>query len=117
MQYEAERDTAVIEVRRLRRERCNLGKNVRPVGFIICDEGLIFCDAPESGEARPERVFVLDKATNLLEKMLSDGPCPLEDIKAAAEQANVSWSTIRRAYTSLGVVSSRADGTQAWNLP
>lgn len=79
-------------------------------------------DVLSEAEATPERngSSARDAATFLL-ALLNDGPLPSDDIKDQAAGAGLSWATVRRAQTRLGVVSRRegygSAGRWFWSLP
>jgi len=54
-------------------------------------------------------------AKQFLRAQLANGPRPREQIKQAAEQAGLAFSTVEAAKRMLGVNSDRRAGT--WNLP
>lgn len=75
--------------------------------------------APRSDEERG----ALDDAATWLSDELTAGPMPVRDLKKAATDAGMSWRTIERAKTDLGVTAKRqsqgnnGDGLWIWELP
>ena len=68
--------------------------------------------------ATPKR----DMATQFLRDILRDGAMPTKWIENAAKQAGLSWRTVQRAASDLGVIASRiggiaSDGEWQWQLP
>lgn len=64
----------------------------------------------------------LDMATEFLRGVLANGPMPVKWIENAAEQAGLSWRTVKRAVADLGVVANRvggiaSEGEWQWHLP
>ena len=59
------------------------------------------------------------EADEFLRDMLAAGPVLQKEIKTAAEGVGLSWATVRRSKTRLGVHASKAgmDGGWYWNLP
>lgn len=66
-------------------------------------------------EARAER----DVAAGWLRDYLSDGPRSSRDVKGAAIDAGLAWSTVRRAKDQLGIRARKTgfDGGWEWALP
>jgi len=68
---------------------------------------------------RPARVVARD----LLLEALADGSVPVKDIATWADEAGISWKTVQRAGTELGVITEKAgqpshsDQHWAWSLP
>ena len=60
-----------------------------------------------------------DEACDWLRKELVDGPRPPKRLKAEATAAGISWRTIERAKSELGVKSEKTgfDGEWRWHLP
>lgn len=56
-----------------------------------------------------------------LSDLLADGPLPTKQVKIDAEGAGYSWSTIRRAQSSLGIEATKEKGSKTsawiWMLP
>lgn len=49
----------------------------------------------------------VDEASAFLLEVLSDGPRPTAEVRKLAREASVSWSTVKRAKTALGVKSEQ----------
>lgn len=75
--------------------------------------------AKVEGEAGAERASALSEAKRFLVETLSDGPLAFVDVKAAAEAAGISTTTVRRAKNVLGVEARKngMKGGWAWSLP
>ena len=64
-----------------------------------------------------------DGARAFLQQVLADGPVPAQEVKAQAEDAGLTWGTLRRAAGELGVDRTKvgAPGSQGqhwvWALP
>jgi hypothetical protein len=101
------------EDRRLSVIKNNLARFPEPIGFRIDDTGLVFGDAPEP----PRQETQLDRATDLLQALLGDGPMPSTDLETEAQGAGISWSTMNRAKDRLGIVARRKDDRWYWALP
>jgi len=72
----------------------------------------------DEAPATPKR----DTATQFLRDILKDGAMPTKWIENAAKQAGLSWRTVQRAASDLGVIASRiggiaSDGEWQWQLP
>lgn len=56
-----------------------------------------------------------------LQALLADGPMATENIRSHADGSGISWSAVRRAQKSLGIVAARegygAEGRWLWSLP
>jgi len=84
-----------------------------PLGFTVTDAGLVFCDPPEPVREESQ----LDKAADLLLVLLDDGPKLSVDLQDEADGAGISWRTMKRAKTQLGIVAKREkdpDGHVRW---
>jgi len=62
-----------------------------------------------------------DEAEDFLKDLLGGGPIAVKDIKRKAADDGISWASIRRAQSSLGIKPARngfgADGKSIWSLP
>ena len=58
-----------------------------------------------------------DSAEDFLKQLLSDGPSPTKHVEAEAKEAGISWSTVRRASTTLKVKKQKSNGGWYWSLP
>jgi len=89
-----------------------------PLGFSISSDGLTFGDPPE-----PERIETLEeKAADLLQALLADGPLSSTVLKDEANGAGMSWRTMQRAKDKLGIVVKRVEVEPRkyhwlWGLP
>jgi hypothetical protein len=54
-----------------------------------------------------------------LKEILASGPLPQKDVKAASEGIGLSWATVRRAKSRLGINAYKdgMDGGLLWALP
>jgi putative DNA primase/helicase len=61
------------------------------------------------------------EAEDFLKDLLGDGPIAVKDIKRKAADDGISWASIRRAQSGLGIKPARdgfgADGKSTWSLP
>lgn len=68
-----------------------------------------------------ETVGAVKAASIFLQSLLADGPMAAEDIRSNVDSSGVSWSAVRRAQKSLGIVAARegygAEGRWLWSLP
>lgn len=80
------------------------------LGFTITGDGLTFGDAPEP----PHEETPLDKAVDLLQALLRDGPLPSVELHEEADGAGISWDMMRRAKTALGIVARRNGREKRW---
>lgn len=67
-----------------------------------------------SGNSRGHK---LREAQNFLKEVLADGPLPLTEIEAAAQQAGIRPKTLRNARYELGVTSTKSSKQWVWALP
>jgi hypothetical protein len=78
-------------------------------------------DALAAAAADPEARSARDGAADWLRSALADGPMKAEDLKAAAKEAGIAWSTVKRAQTAVGVKPKRQGfgpgGAWMWALP
>lgn len=59
-------------------------------------------------------------AIEFLTETLKDGPVLMDDIKSAADQLGITWSTIRRAYDDLDILAikeKKFQGKWLWHTP
>jgi hypothetical protein len=74
---------------------------------------------------RVDRADARREAEDFLVSLLSDGPVPKASVEEEAKAANISPGTLRRAKTSLGVITARENqvggergaGRWVWKLP
>lgn len=63
----------------------------------------------------------LSEAEKFLAELLADGEKPTNEIEGNAKEAGMSWSTVKRAKTSLGLVVKKTgyggEGKWSWKLP
>jgi archaellum biogenesis ATPase FlaH len=67
-----------------------------------------------------ERENLLDEAKDLLLHILLEKPLPISTIRRYAKEASISWRTMERAKTVLGILSDRVsveEGWSVWKLP
>jgi energy-coupling factor transporter ATP-binding protein EcfA2 len=71
-----------------------------------------------AAEAGEERSAVRD-AKEFLEELLADGSLPSKQVRSEADQAGLTWATVRRAQQALGVVVAKEGmkGPWTWQLP
>lgn len=69
--------------------------------------------------SKPKREGPREVAINLLMVALDKGPKPIEDLKKLSTTAQISWRTMKRARTDIGIVTVKMPGSQelAWSLP
>ena len=58
----------------------------------------------------------VDDAKQLLEDELGSGSRAVEDLKASARAAGISWAAVQRAKRDLGVISKKVNDAWQWNL-
>jgi hypothetical protein len=106
----------------------NLAPHGPSKGYIITEAGEFFwqpgtCSvtaaqllAAPSGHHTPSEV---DKAVEWLKKQLADGPRRVTDLEQAAQEADISRATVRRAQKRLGVQPGKKGmkGPWMWSLP
>ncbi len=63
--------------------------------------------------------FAMRGARDFLSTVLEFGPVPVEKLKTEAEDANISWRTIERAKSALGIKAKKSGfkGQWEWCLP
>jgi putative DNA primase/helicase len=74
----------------------------------------------DDAESAPEQHrSAREKAKSWLHDQLSDRPRSSKSIETAAEEAGISWRTVERAKSELGVVSKKSSqrGGWEWSLP
>lgn len=72
-------------------------------------------DALGTGEPKRERESkALDAAKQFIEKLLSIGPMPSNDVKAKAREAGISNATLWRAKEMLDIRASKERGSGEW---
>jgi AAA domain len=107
--------------RALTQTKSNLGELAESIGYVIERDDSLLSKARFSwkgvSDLTPKRILAnqtteddeqknaRSDAEEFLREVLSDGPCPVEDVKAEARSAAISDRTLRRAKETLGVVS------------
>jgi putative DNA primase/helicase len=66
--------------------------------------------AANAGGGNGEDRSAMSEASDFLEEMLAQGPQPVTKIKADAEQAGISWATMKRAKKRMKVTADRVGG-------
>jgi hypothetical protein len=69
----------------------------------------------KKGKSKPESQFT--KACRLLEAELALHPVPAVEIIEVAEEQGISYKTLKRAKSDLGVISIRRNAQWLWELP
>lgn len=59
----------------------------------------------------------IDRASELLEEVLADGPRPVSEVRRALAGSGIAWRTLQRARGALGVLLSRPGGVPTWRMP
>jgi len=73
---------------------------------------------PRKSKRRPgPRAEARSAAEDFLRERLAAGPVRVHDLLAAAQQAGIPESTVRRAKTALGLVQRTVGMKKAWGLP
>lgn len=86
------------------------------LGFTVGDRGLEFGAPPEEAKVETQ----LDRATELLRVMLGKGPVASGELRDEADEAGISWETMKRAKDALKIVVSKRrekGGKWYWALP
>lgn len=68
------------------------------------------CPAPH----RPSDQF--ERAKELLQDLLADGPMPQSQIQEKVTQAGIGWGTAKKAKSDLGVISFKSGAQWLWRL-
>lgn len=102
----------------------SLGKKKPTLEFTINDDGVFSFvgetnqdadDVLGTGEPKRQRdAHQLQAAKSFLEKLLSDGPMPSNDVKDKADKAGIAWRTIWRAKNEIEIKASKERGTGEW---
>jgi hypothetical protein len=79
------------------------------------DEALQATEAQSSGRGEPAGA----EAEEFLKGILGNGPVPMKDLQNEAKAAGLSWMTVRRAKSRLGVEAQKTGmgGGWVWALP
>jgi hypothetical protein len=93
-----EDDTAPVRVQSIKN---SFSRKPEPLGFLITDQGLSFCEAPEHGEAWS----VTHQAAEFIQAALCDGPKSSAALLQQAAALGISRGTLYRARDLAGVVS------------
>jgi len=112
--------------------KCNLAARAKPLAYQIVGspsgdcgcvrwlgethftaDALMVGPKPEDDDEKPRMI-----AMSFLRQLLAEGPRPVQDIKAEATSAGITWRTLRRAQTDLGItprkVGKPGDSEQWW---
>lgn len=75
----------------------------------------------EAEEAPSTGGGAVGEASTFLRSLLAEGPIAVSDIKREATAAGLSWGSVRRAQTALGIVARKSGfggtGRWEWELP
>jgi hypothetical protein len=105
--------TPIAPDRRLSVIKNNLGAFPSPIGMDITEAGLSFSPAPEAAGRETQE----DKACDLLLTLLRDGAILSTDVKRAADEAVISWSTVKKAQKKLCIAPKKRGDRWFWSLP
>jgi hypothetical protein len=102
------------EVKQLSVIKSNLGAFPEPIGFMIDEEGVEFCEPPapqkqENLSGKVEEQILLLLATH-------GNSCQADTIYESVEALGVSRKTAKRIKKRLGISSYRKDGKWFWTL-
>lgn len=106
-------DPLAPQMLRLSQIKNNLVPFPEPLGFQIAESGLIWCDTPTEPKVETQR----DRAADLLQVLLRDGPVPSAEIYEEGEHQGISKNTMKRAKELLGVEAIRKEGHWWWQVP
>ena len=83
--------------------------------YVLWDNAPVTVTADEAVVAAAnEGHTALNEATEFLREELANEARPAKDLKRAATEAGLSWRTIRRAQTQLGIKPVKAGLTEGW---
>jgi hypothetical protein len=84
--------------------------------FIVWDQTTNRSVAELLNPPKASKVSVVDDAKSFLEDELANGPLPVEQIKASAKAAGISWPSVNRAKKGMPVSSSKVGDGWVWTL-
>jgi hypothetical protein len=103
------------EVKQLSVIKSNLGAFPEPIGFMIDEEGIEFCDPPMSIQKETSLGRAEEKILQLL--ALNGGALQTEELYIHLDSLGISKRTAKRAKKSLNISAQRKDGKWYWLLP
>jgi hypothetical protein len=106
-------DPRTPEVKRLSVIKNNLARFPQPIGMVIDDAGVTFTDAP----SKPRDETQLDRACDLLQALLADGPQKTTMIQSECTNAGISWRTVCDAKKKLSIRADKESDGWYWGLP
>jgi hypothetical protein len=84
--------------------------------FIVWDQTTNRSVAELLNPPKASKVSVVDDAKSFLEDELANGPLPVEQIKASAKAAGISWPSVNRAKKGMPVSSSKVGDGWVWTF-
>jgi hypothetical protein len=89
--------------------KTNFCRPPRPFGFIIGNNGLTFCEAPEI----PKLAKPIDRAINFLARVLADGSMKYNKLIGMAEEEGITKNSLYNARDLIGISTIAG----VWSLP
>jgi hypothetical protein len=122
---DAERKIVVQDKKNLTREKLGAAfrleevrilQSARPVPKIVWEEDWATITADELMAARKQKSSKLDRAKELLQERLTDGPARHGDLVKLAQSMDIGKRTLMKAEAELGVKSTRKDDMVWWRM-
>ena len=77
---------------------------------------LSFQEMDEEEEEEPPTKTKIERAMEILEEMLEDGPLPVAEINEAMSEEGIGEKTAQRARKRIGAVQEYENGVPIWRL-
>ena len=91
------------------------------IPFIEWGDSVIDLTADEAmGSTHGETKSAIDEAKEFLSQELSQGSISVNDLRRSADENGISWASMKRAKTKLGIKSTREGGKEGywiWHFP
>ena len=113
-----EQDKKDRDKRRVKAIKSNFDESdYTPIRLVMDEERkLSFQEMDEEEEEEPPTKTKIERAMEILEEMLEDGPLPVAEINEAMAEEGIGEKTAQRARKRIGAVQEYENGVPIWRL-